>query len=178
MRKKSLTLLSLILAGLLLCGIGAGIMLNEISSLEYEGEYVYNSGNNITNEKILSVKEIPQEKIKIELSSNGNPDSITKKLVVDDTIEEGYIKIVSKFDENYIQPSYYVEKMDLDGEILHTGNLIIFFHEYISFFDEFFNLKDVILDDLKNKKLRSYRCDSSVDVVISAAHQTAERIKF
>ena len=177
MRKKSLTLLSLILAGLLLCGIGAGIVFNEFSSLDFEGEYVYSSGNIKTKVKNMSVKEIPQDKININMYSN-NGSNIAKKLVVDENMQEGYIKVTSTYDADFLSPSYYVVKFGMDDGIHYTGEVELTYYERSNIVEDFFNLKDIVLKDIKNKMLHSHVKNMDVDIVITAAPQTAKRINF
>lgn len=179
MRKKSLTLLSLILAGLLFCGIGTGVVLNEFSSLKYEGEYVYNSGNIKTTEKQLSIKNILKAENDVKIQVNTPHDSKkTKKIVIDDSMQEGYIKISSTYDSELLSPSYFVIPFETEKGVCYDGEVDIAYYKEGNIFDFVLKIKDVFLKDIKNNKIRSYRGYEDVDIVVTAGPQTAKRIKF
>ena len=179
MRKKSLTLLSLILAGLLFCGIGAGVMFNEFSSLKYEGEYIYNSGNIKTTEKQLSIKKILKAENEVKIQIHTPHDSKrNKKIVIDDNMQEGYLKVSSTYDSEFLSPSYCVVPFETEEGVCYDGEVEIAYYEKGNFFDFVLKIKDVMLKDIKNNKIRSYRGYDDVDIVITAGPQTAKRIKF
>lgn len=65
--RKNKWILSVLIVGLLLCGIGGGIMFVEFSGMDYAGEYVFQTESPKTETIQLSLEECPEGPVQVEI---------------------------------------------------------------------------------------------------------------
>ena len=176
--RKNKWILGILLVGLLLCGIGGGMMFVEFSGLSYAGEYVFETDTPETRTMEVSLADCPQGPVYVDCPYYP-VYPLADRLVVDETMEEGLIRIETTFDPEQTVPSVYLER----GEAIdpQDGEQVRLWIGYYSGFDDldlFFRAKDMILRDLKNNTLRSYRTVEVMDLTITVAPETAKRLIF
>ena len=166
MRKIKITILSVILSGLLLCGIGAGVMFYEFSALEYIGDCRLSVPNDKETTE-LSLKNIPKGTIYINYYGRNDIDIDVKK---DETVKDDILKIETTYDKSVYEPDYSINRSVLDS----TVNFM--YYTKVDEFESFLKMKDVILEDLKNDKIGNYSNKSEIKVTIFASPKIADRI--
>ena len=176
--RKNKWIFCILLAGLLLCGIGGGIMFVEFSGLTYAGEYVFEADTTETETVEVYLSNAPQGDILVDCYYN-SLFPLKDRLVVDDTMEEGLVRIETTFDPERVTPSIHLDVFYNEGSEVPAKNFLqIQFYSYSDDLDLLFQAKDMILKDLKNNTLRSYRTVEVMDLTITAGPKTASRLIF
>ena len=178
--RKNKILLCVLLAGLLLCGIGIGIMFVDFTGFNYGGAYVYQTDHPHTETIELSLESCPDGPIHVACYM---PElfPLSDHFTVDDTMDEGIIKITTTYDSDVVMPSFHIDSYQQEYATDYASTLSLNFYQQYSDYDEFamfFELKDLIMKDLKNNTLRSYCFKNVLDLTISAAPDTAARLSF
>ena len=174
--RKNKWILSVLIVGLLLCGIGGGIMFVEFSGMDYAGEYVFQTESPKTETIQLSLEECPEGPVYVDCFVHGLYP-LENRVVVDETMEEGVVQIDTTYDPEAVYPSMYVSDMQWNVEE-PRGRLSLGYYAINDDLNVFFQMKDRILEDLKNSTLRSYRTVDVMDLTITAGPKTAQRLVF
>lgn len=198
MSKKQKWLLSLLVVGLLLCGIGGGVMFGEFSGLTYGGDYVYRTNAPKTQTFQVSLEELPEGPVNV-VCYMSSVASLLDHVVVDETLEEGIVKIETTYDPEFITPSFFAEPIVRDEAAYDSEFTDPFFSvetvmtekapeeagylelRYYGSYNDLamvFALKDMVLNDLKNNTIRSYEIQDVFGLTISAAPETAARLRL
>ncbi len=181
MRKNKL-LIAVLLVGLLLCGIGGGIMFLEFMDMDYVGEHVLQTGIPKTETMELSLEEYPEGPVHVECYLPAM-FPIQNHVVVDETMEEGKVLVETTYNPETVTPSIsvregYWESDTDDNEMKAEPVLQLDYWSRGNDIAVFFQMKDMILKDLKNKTLRSYNTVDVMDLTITVGPKTAQRLVF
>ena len=171
MLKNKIILCTLIL-GLLLCGIGGGILFGELSELNYSGEYIYKTSTPQTDDILLTLEFCPEGPILIN-PFRYDVVSLLTDVQVDESLEEGTIRIQITYDPELIRPDFYVSPGVPDSD--YAGYIDLNFYDRDTL-KPLFQMKEQLLHDLKNDRFGSYSYESVLDIAISAAPETAQRL--
>lgn len=177
MSKKQKWLLSLLVVGLLLCGIGGGVMFGEFSGLTYGGDYVYRTNAPKTQTFQVSLEELPEGPVNV-VCYMSSVASLLDHVVVDETLEEGIVKIETTYDPEFTDPSFSAETVMADEAPEEAGYLELRYYGSYNDLAMVFALKDMVLNDLKNNTIRSYEIQDVFSLTISAAPETAARLRL
>lgn len=168
MNRRTLGLI--FLAGVLVCGFGCGIAFAQFSSFEYAGERVVGMEN--TEQKTI-VKNIDSEG---EIILNGIFWKNMPEIVEDDSVALDEIAFDITYDPELIDPqvgidqySYEVADDYADNSDTVTAGCYENFYIYGYRGDDvkyFFEIKDVLLEDLKDKKIGSYEVREIAEVTV------------
>ena len=185
MSRKTLGLMFLI--GVLVCGFGCGIAFAQFSSFEYAGDRVI--GGDETEEKTI-VKKI-SEKGEIVLSGVITGDEVN--IVEDESVPMDEIAFDIVYDPSLIEPAvgtdgytyteyssdYLMTDSGDENDLNDDGYEYFYIYGYKG--DDmqyFFQAKDQILKDLKNRKIGSYHVEEIHDVVVRINPANADRIRY
>ena len=173
--RKNKWIFCVLLVGLLLCGIGGGILFVEFSGLSYAGEYVYETDEPETLTREVSLEECPEGPVYVSCSLY-MLHPLADRVVVDPAMEEGLLRIETTYDPMLVRPSIYLDTVSRVDPQKPEAQLWLDFYSASDGLEIFFQFKDMILKDLKNSILRSYRTVDVMDLTITAGPRTAERI--
>ena len=175
--RKNKWILSVLIVGLLLCGIGGGIMFVEFSGMDYAGEYVFQTDTPETKITEVSLQNFPEGKVHIS-TSLASVFPVKDRIRIDEKMEEGLIRVETVFDPENVRP--VVELQPVFGQEDQDSQDAMLWIDYYSreTLSTFFQLKDIILEDLKNSTLRSYRNVDVMDLTITVGPKTAQRLIF
>ena len=174
MRKTRLILLGILCSGLLLCGIGAGVTLAEVSSFSYSGRQLIQSMENRTQTLTVSL-ESSNSTVQLQnyldvYDSDVRLEDVCR-LESSDTVAPGTLELEASYDTAgpEIKPwnDYWPEE---NMELLHLG-------WYSG--DELAMLlscKDQILSDIRNHQLGTYLPVQINEIVITANPADVGRI--
>lgn len=175
MVKRNRILLAVILCGLFLCGIGAGVCFSEFSSMEYIDEPI-TLGEAQDGEIYVTLDQTADAASPIVVYGYGMRASENGGLVqVDEQMEEGVVRVNVCHDPEYSDIFGYSYCEDYEGG-LRTAVDVVFNSKPYADMRAFFEIKDTVLRDLKNNSLRSYSVEPSRCTGIVAAPKTAARI--
>lgn len=175
--RKNKWIISVLLVGLLFCGIGGGIMLVEFTGLDYGGEYIIQTDTPETKIVEVSLEHFPKGKVHIS-TSLVSLFPVRDRIKIDENMEEGMIRVETVFDPENVCPTVDLEPV-FGQENLDTQDAILWINYYSrETLSSFFLVKDMILKDLKNNILRSYRTVDVMDLTITVGPKTAERLTF
>lgn len=166
------------LAGVLICGFGCGIAFAQFSSFEYAGEKIIGSGQ--TEQRTIT-KPLAE---KGDIYLNGMWHINNFEVVEDESVAVDEIAFDITYDPAFIDPqvgvdsSYdymdysddYADRADYYDDNYYENFYIYGYNgEDIKYF---FEAKDAILNDLKNKRIGSYEVQeiSAVTVRINPAN--------
>lgn len=175
MTKKHQWLLGMLVGGLLLCGLGGGVMFGEFSELTYGGRYVYRTDKPETQTIQVSLEELPEGPVSVRWD-HWNTASLLRPVVVDETMEEGIVKIEMTYDPEAVYPVFYAVPAAPEENTEYAGFLELHQYAYSMDLAQFFALKDIVLRDLRNNTIRSYDMETVFGLTISAAPETAARL--
>lgn len=169
MKKINNILAGIFLSGVLLIGIGAGVAFWEYSSFEYQGEHQIGEGKE--KKEVLEYK-IPSktDQKKICLIQNFEKDYT---LVEDKNIPKNVIQYEIIYNPEFAKPELCFEEADYN----YFGNLYLSFHSTKSDFEVFMEYKDQILEELKKKKIASYRYDRIKEITIRVNPKTMKKVE-
>lgn len=174
MRKTRLILLGILCSGLLLCGIGAGVTLAEVSSFSYSGRQLIQPMENRTQTLTVSL-ESSNSTVQLQnyldvYDSDVRLEDVCR-LESSDTVAPGTLELEASYDtagpEINIWNDYWQEE---NMELLHLG-------WYSG--DELAMLlscKDQILSDIRNHQLGTYLPVQINEIVITANPADVGRI--
>ena len=165
----------MLLAGLLLCGIGAGILFVEFTDMRYGGEYVFETDTPTTKTMEVSLEDCLEGDVHVQVGYY-SPYPLEDRVVVDETMEEGLIRVEVTFDPERVAPMAHLEPGLSGPEGEPFSDIWIQFSALPDDLSLFFQARDMILKDLKNNTLRSYRTVEVMDLTITAGPETAGRL--
>lgn len=196
MSKLQKILLSVFLAGVMLCGMGTGIAVVEYSSLTYEGTRILGEDNMVTKDYDYEIVSEPDEVLLLRL------DSYTRsympqdaEIVEDQTVPAGTVRYRITYNEDLVRPELTFipyKNENVEGESRDTdnhqenGNVKSTYAGELSLdilylgneFDLIMKNKDMILNDLKHGKFASYDLPYVNSMAILVNPETIDRIKM
>lgn len=174
--KKNTILLSVFVAGLILCGIGTGVMFKEFSDISF-GEIITLPENNastvVTEKKYFEVDKNEKNKTIIETYFSSYYDRISSEnIIYDEDMPVGQICYELTYDKEFVKPN-----------IIKKGSPEERPYIYINYMPEnqfklFMEAKDRVLKDLKDKKISSYRVKYFEEIKISMNPKTMKYVEF
>lgn len=188
MFKKWVVLIACFFSGILICGLGVGIGFVEFSGMTYIGEqeigeqieetliyvitdeadsyYIYSHFHIPPGQKIISDNSIPKDQIKIDVTYNS---MLEKPYIYDDYYHSHEETSIVTYDENGNE--IFEDDVENSKSICDI---------YISYPDgameSLLKAKDIILEDLKNNRIGSYRVTDDFDVVVRCNPAIADKI--
>ena len=170
-------ILSVLIVGLLLCGLGGGIMFVEFTGLNYGGEYIIQTDTPETKIMEVSLQEFPEGIVHVS-TSLVSMFPLKDRIRIDEKMEEGLIRVETVFDPENVHPAVELEPI-FGQENRDTKDAILWINYYSrETLSSFFLVKDMILEDLKNSTLRSYRTVDVMDLTVTVGPKTAQRLIF
>lgn len=154
-------------AGLLLMGVGGGVAFGEFSTFRYGGEKHLNGELTEVNLQ----KRLPEDVQNLTLSVR-RFDLSSVRLEPDSSLADNQISIQVLCQKDIITP-YIVEETD-QPETVYALNYA--FHNSDDGLSKFFQVKDILLEGLKNRVVYSYHDDYIMEVVVKAPPELADRI--
>lgn len=170
--------------GILLCGIGGGIVFAEYSSFKYEGTKNVLGAKEHTVSVDYKLKKTEQKTYEIRVDRGYHHTIVEDPSVPKDTIR---YEVVYTGEEDSMMPQVY-EDIYREDIYLESGYVIsdtgvsveecrVPGHSYLNFcvysceddFSTFMKMKDVILNDIKQRKIASYESFQieSVSIVVN-----------
>lgn len=173
MRRKNMILLGVLIAGLLLCGIGGGILVNEFSELSYGEQIVLGADASklTTEKKCFDILLDTKNKTYLQTGFNWYDNA---DIIEDESLPVGQVCYQLTYDSDLLkaEPRYV---SDIEG----GQNPYIFVnYQDVDEVREFMMLKDRILEDLKEKKISSYRVTYMQDMKIFMHPDTKQYIRI
>ena len=165
MNKFQKILLGAFCGGVLLCGLGAGVAFTEFSSLAYGGE------------KLLGEESLTTENIDVAFEPGENRYDVCsydyreayREILEDENVPENTVRFEVTYNTATVDPIPYVDE---ENQIVvldwnwHSSREV----EYLM------EAKDVLLAELKEGKISSYRTESVKEVRILVNPATAEKV--
>ena len=141
-----------LVAGVLLGGLGAGVALAEYSSLEYVGRQVIGNTSMTTQEFTVEIpaKNTPENRLYLGSNYYHHDWSVERTIVQDETIPQGDIVVRISYNQNQGQPEVVLEEGD-DSLAIYW-----YYNDSSSDMAQMFAVKDQLLEDLKNHKIGNY----------------------
>lgn len=167
MNKINKILAGVFIAGVITCGIGAGIAIVEYSNLEYTGIHIL--GEEYLKTEQLEIEVEPEENKRLMLNCGYRTNEIT----YDENVPENIIRYEITYNSNIAAPRLYFNEYDSD-EI--QGMVVIHNNGYFNDFDVFMRNKDYILKELKNNKIGTYTVQQITDIKISVNPQMKDYV--
>jgi len=175
MRKIQKVLLGVFAAGVLLSGIGTGIAFVEYSTLAYGGHKMIGEENLVTKTYVYELKDL-SDRIQI-LDDFDYYSSRVTTLVEDSTVPEKEIQYQVTYNEKRVRPYIWShESVDHGNEesLLQIGLEMEYERNE---FEEFMEVKDAVLNELKQNAISSYEIIYVTDVVIKVHPETMKMMK-
>lgn len=176
-RKRSFPklFLGVIAAGVLLAGIGTGTALIEYSTFQYGGEIIIGEENFVTETLEYHLDEEIEHVFFKRVSASifsGNME-----LMEDNELQEGVIQCDVTYNKKVMRPFLWEDDWNWNGTKQEGGLILGIGIDQISDeFVTFMEYKDRILDELKQKKLSSYRTAYVSGIVIRVNPEMMSRI--
>lgn len=168
-KKWRWTLAAVILGGLLLVGVGAGICVYEFGAFSYGGSMVMGETGSIDQELRLS----PDCKT-VTLSLSGLQQEAHVEVVQDANQKKGTLRFQTRYSAAHgIEMWYELYDIEPGQSIIHLftahsgGDLAYFM-----------SVKDQVIQDLKDRTLREYRVIEVQDVQITVNPADMDRLKL
>ena len=175
MRKFRICMIVLLLAGVLLGGIGAGACLVEFSDLEYKGLVMLGGEKTETQELVYEMKN--RDVDRINLYTGGYTHGATE-VIPDRSIDLDEVMIEVTYNPEYCEPmleSYgSYENETWTQEDVHIWTHVKNYDSLQTVMD----VKDQILEDLKEKKISSYQVASVTEVKVYVHPANEEKVKI
>ena len=150
-------------------GIGAGVAFWEYSSFQYEGERML--GQTETKTKVLEY-EIPKGTGKKEILLRQCQEQ-EHTLIEDKKAPENVIQYEVTYNPEYIEPRLYFS----DGVEGYKGELYLSGNNMKGECEFLLENKDQILNDLKNKKIATYKYERITKVKIRINPKTMKKVE-
>lgn len=179
MRKLRIALLGTFLAGVLLAGVGVGVAMVEYSSLQYGGEKFL--GEDHLTKKVLEF-QMPENGGTVLLGENQRYDlKRVTELVEDSQVAEGIVQYEITYNGALVEPYLQFDEYEQDeqekqaGEYEqneYAGSVRVVLDYQGDDVQLFLESKDKILDDLKEKRIASYRTIYVTEIVVKVNPET------
>lgn len=163
MKKFYKILICVFAAGVLLCGLGFGVALTEISGLGYGGRQTV--GDEYMKTENFDVKfEKGEEKTAVSIRNIYYPHI---DVILDDKVPEDTVRFKVRYNSRICEPSAFINK---DGEVILE---IYYTGAYSDELEVFWQEKDVFLQSLKEGRLVSFytRKVDDVSVYVNPANK-------
>ena len=169
MRNITKILLGIFCVGILLGGIGVGVAFVEYSSLEYLGEETLGSGALETETVSFNVSSDPEKKVELRFRFLCR---IPEEVVYDSSLPENTVVCEVTYN-NELWELYSGRRSEKKTDYCYVTTVWMG--------DDFrlaMEKKDEILNDLKNRKYRSYSWDNELTVKIKAHPSLEGRLEI
>ena len=167
MRKIQMVLIGTFITGVLMTGVGVGMAMIEYSSFQYGGEKLwYGEADSV---KILEF-QIPEEKEMVILGEHQHYEVNEAMTVVESAeVPKGVLQYEITYNETLVEPYLYYEEQAgaLDVRLEYCGDD----------FKAFMENKDLILDELKERKISSYHTVYVTEVTVKVNPETVPYVK-
>lgn len=167
--------IGILTVGVLLTGIGTGTALIEYSSFEYGGEMIVGREHLVT-ETLEYHLDTEIKNLRLEQRF---PSYLLRnaELVEEAGLPERVIQYEITYNEEMVHPFLWEDDWNQNGKPREESLWLGIGLEYLSDdFVAFMEYKDQILDDLKQKKISSYRTNYVTNIVIKVNPVTREQI--
>lgn len=172
MKKFRISMIVLLLAGVLLGGVGAGAAFAELSELKFN-EVVWYGMENLSEEKLIY--EIQDPKTDAFYCYRGFSMKGSPEIIEDYKVPKDEIWFELKYNPDYGEVS--LEKVgSYGGDYLQEDIHIWLFGRRNDGFAEFMEIKDRILNDLKENVVSSYRFAEVAEMKVLVHPQNADKI--
>lgn len=188
------------LSGVLLCGLGCGVAFAQYSKMEYAGERII-GGENIVKETLEAELE-SEGKILIPSYYTTSHSRYGTTLETDENIPKNKIIFDIEYNPERFAPA--VERHTQYEDILYGTEVVNEYGEVIDYREEyktdpekvigevyelgrpkyyddvkdFFEVKDMVLSDIKNGKLGNYRVEYIESITVRVNPANADRVEF
>ncbi len=167
MKKYRKVLAGIFAAGVLVCGIGAGIGFVEFLSLDYAGERNIGETEMAVMEGEMELSE-PSDSSKIQVYMDyGQP---YLDIEWDDTVPEQVMKYRIEYNKKEVQPEAWQDDRGFLGFSFSFVN--------VDEVKDLMEARDMILKDLKENKIGSYQKKDIESIVLSINPKNQERIEI
>ena len=174
MRKVRLILLGVLCAGLLVCGIGAGVTLTEVSAFSYGGQQLLESAP-LRSQSLTVTLDLPESTIYLEDLLYGWGSDVrlmdVSRLEIRDDVPAGTLRLDATYDSAGPELAVWDDSWE-------EGNLEWVHLSWQSTDDlaMLFSCKDQVLSDLRAHRLTSYVPAELREVVVAVNPADADRI--
>lgn len=161
MRKVHRIIIGMLVAGVLILGIGSGVAFAEFSSFQYGEEVVMEGSERFT--KTITYK-VPVQEDKKELGIEPF-EHWHYEIVEDENISKDEVQFVISYlsDHKNVKPTISEENVEFDEKCAYI--VVDSGYDYNELRDVM-RLKDYVLNDIQNKRINSYRMDGVEKVEI------------
>lgn len=187
MRKIQKILISTLLGGVLLGGIGTGVALVEYSSFAYAGEKIMGEENLVTRE--IDFKFEPEKGKLVVVHEYWGRINYPDVLEEDGTVPEGVVRYVVTYNprttdvalsfDTYNQEEVEEGEVQADTESISPQGYLSLQIRYVgNNFEMFMQSKDEILKELKQRRISSYNIAYVTDVRIKVNPKTMPYLDY
>lgn len=159
MRKIQIVCLGIFAAGVLLTGIGCGVSMAEYSSLQYGGEKMW--GGEAAATKVMEF-QLPKTEETVIIGGYQRKDLMeVTEIIENPEVPEGMVRCEVTYNEALVEPYLYFEdygekKMNQE-KTGYAGALRVGLKYTGDEFGTFMEMKDIILQELKERQISSYQ---------------------
>ncbi|MDO4438891.1 MAG: hypothetical protein Q4B86_05540 [Eubacteriales bacterium] len=163
------------LIGVLFTGIGTGVALAEFSNLSYGGRIEADTANYKSKELVYTLAE-DERYNRIYVDSYWRNDSSIEFVEKSEAFPDNTIALEIYYDAGAIEPELYVDNEIEEGEIY----ISVHYNQNSSYdaFSEVLNVKDKILEGLKDKKIYSYDGSKIKSIKVKASENLRGKIVY
>lgn len=176
MRKVQKILLGVFATGVLLTGIGTGMAFVEYSTLAYGGQKIVGKEHLVTKTLTYKLEDSKEEILLLE-GLDYHASRVTE-LMEDSTIPKNEIQYHVTYNEKRVRPYLWSNESDTFESTKEEPMRIGLGLEYENNeFEEFMEVKDIVLNELKQNTISSYEIVYVSDVMIKVHPETMEMIQ-
>ena len=174
MRKIRLVLLGVLCAGLLVCGIGTGVTLTEVSAFSYGGQQLLESAQ-LRTQSLTVTLDLPESTVYLEdlLYSWGSDVRLmdVSRLEISDDVPAGTLRLDATYDSAGPELAVWNESWaEGNQEWVHLS------WQAADDLALLFSCKDQLLSDLRAHRLNSYVPAELREMVVTVNPADADRI--
>lgn len=176
MRKIRLVLLGVLCAGLLVCGIGTGVTLAEVSTFSYGGQQLLESAQNRTQSLTVTL-DLPESTVYLEdvLYGWGSDNRLmdVSRLEVSSDIPAGTLRLDATYDSAGPELAVWTDSWaEGNQEWVHVS------WQAADDLALLFSCKGQLLSDLRDRRVTSYVPAELREMVITVNPADADRISL
>lgn len=179
MRKIQMACIGVFAAGVLLTGVGFGVATAEYSSLQYGGEKLW--GGNASATKVLEFSLPASEEPVIILGFQRMDLAKVSQITEDPDLQEGVVRYEITYNDTLVEPYLYFEEYGGMGPVKepteYAGVLKIGLDYTENEFKTFMEMKEIILQELKERRISAYRSEYVTDIRILVHPNTRASLK-
>lgn len=174
MRKIRLVLLGVLCAGLLVCGIGTGVTLAEVSTFSYGGHQLLESAQSRTQSLTITL-DLPESTVYLEdvLYGWGSDNRLmdVSRLEVSNDIPAGTLRLDATYDSAGPELAVWTDSWaEGNQEWVHVS------WQAADDLALLFSCKDQLLSDLRDRRVTSYVPAELREMVVTVNPADADRI--